>query len=140
MNQLTFPQIADLTDMQARKYLEALRWNDGVYCPHCGIEGAYKLIPKEGSKKPVREGVWKCKNKYCRKQFTATVGTIMQGSHISVKKWLMAIALLCSSKKGMSSHQLHRMLGVTYKTAWFMAHRIRLAMDRDISPRKRSGN
>src|SRR5439155_19858434 len=65
----------------------------------------------------------------CRKQFTVTVGTIFEGSHIPLHKWLLAFYLLCSSKKGMSAHQLHRMLGVTYKSAWFMAHRIRYAME-----------
>ena len=65
----------------------------------------------------------------CRKQYTVTVGTIFEGSHIPLQKWLLAFYLLCSSKKGMSAHQLHRMLGVTYKSAWFMAHRIRYAME-----------
>jgi len=76
----------------------------------------------------MRKGVYKCKNRECRKQFTVTVGTIFEGSHIPLSTWLVATNLLCSSKKGMSAHQLHRMLGITYKTAWFMAHRIRYAM------------
>src|SRR5262245_28892607 len=100
---------------KARELLEAMRWPDGVVCPHCGLIGeAYKLAAKEGSKRPVRPGVWKCKG--CRKQFTVTVGTIFADSHIPLTKWLMAIHLLCASKKGMSAHQLHRMLGVTYKS------------------------
>ena len=111
----------------AREYLEAKRWPDGPVCPHCGvIDEAYQLKPKAESKRPVRKGVWKCKP--CRKQFTVTVGTVFAESHIKLHKWLMAIHLMCASKKGMSAHQLHRMLGVTYKTAWFMAHRIRYAM------------
>lgn len=73
-----------------------------------------------------RKGAYKCKD--CRKQFTVTVGTIFEGSHIPLHKWLMAIHLLCASKKGMSAHQLHRLLGITYKSAWFMAHRIREAI------------
>ena len=111
---------------KAREYLEKMRWSNGVVCPHCGSLEAYKLEAKDGSKNPVRNGVYKCKS--CRKQFTVTVGTIFEDSHIALNKWLMAIQLLCSSKKGMSAHQLHRMLGVTYKSAWFMAHRIRYAM------------
>lgn len=111
----------------ARELLEHLRWPDGnPTCPHCKAAGAYKLTAKEGSKTPVRKGVYKCKA--CRKQFTVTVGTIFEDSRIPLNKWLLAIHLLCSSKKGMSAHQIHRMLGVTYKSAWFMVHRIRHAM------------
>lgn len=113
----------------ARTFLEAQRWPKGeVGCPKCGEIGrAYRLNPKPNVKKShVRKGVWKCGA--CRKQFTVTVGTIFEDSHIPLNKWLMAFHLLCSSKKGMSAHQLHRMLGVTYKSAWFMAHRIRYAM------------
>lgn len=111
----------------ARELLESIQWPNGPICPHCGvIGGAYKLSPKPDSKRPVREGVYKCKD--CRKQFTVTVGTIFEGSRIPLHKWLMAIYLMCSSKKGISAHQLHRTLDITYKSAWFMAHRIRYAM------------
>jgi transposase-like protein len=110
----------------AREYLEKKRWPNGPVCPHCESTEAYKLQGKPDSKRPVRKGVYKCKG--CRKQFTVTVGTIFEDSHIPLNKWLLAIHLLCSSKKGMSAHQLHRMLKVTYKSAWFMAHRIRYAM------------
>jgi transposase-like protein len=114
----------------ARGFLEQLRWPDGAVCPFCGLIGeAYRLKAKEGSKSPVRPGVWKCGG--CRKQFTVTVGTIFEDSHIPLNTWLMAIHLLCASKKGMSAHQLHRMLGVTYKSAWFMAHRIRYALSQE---------
>lgn len=115
-----------LDEDAAREYLEQQRWPDGAVCPHCGVIGAYKLQPKADSKRPVRKGVWKCKS--CRKQFTVTVGTIFEHSHIPLYQWLSAIQFLCSSKKGMSAHQLHRMLNITYKSAWFMAHRIRYAM------------
>jgi transposase-like protein len=114
------------TEEKARDYLERLRWPNGVICPHCGAEGAYRLTARPESRRPVRPGVWKCKT--CRKQFTVKVGTIFEDSHIPLSKWVISIHLLCASKKGMSAHQLHRMLGVTYKTAWFMAHRIRYAM------------
>jgi transposase-like protein len=110
----------------ARGYIERLRWPDGPVCPHCEAPGAYRLVAREGSTRPVRAGVYKCRP--CRKQFTVTVGTIFENSHIPLHVWLHAFYLLCASKKGMSAHQLHRMLGVTYKSAWFMAHRIRYAM------------
>jgi transposase-like protein len=126
MDNITFKQLRNLTEDEARETLEAIRWSDGAVCPHCNSTEAYKLIPKGETKTMVRPGVYKCKA--CRKQFTVTVGTIFADSHIKITNWLIAIYLMCSSKKGMSAHQLHRTLGVTYKTAWFMAHRIRLAM------------
>jgi transposase-like protein len=111
----------------ARELLEEMRWGkDGAVCPHCGGADPYKLTPKATSKKPGRKGLYKCKA--CRKQFTVTVGTVFEDSHIPLSKWLLAIHLLASSKKGMSAHQLHRNLGISYKGAWFMAHRLRYAM------------
>jgi transposase-like protein len=122
----------------ARAFLEAQRWPDGAVCPHCGVQGeSYRLNPKPGSKNPVRPGVWKCGG--CRKQFTVKVGTIFEDSHIPLVTWLRAIHLLCASKKGMSAHQLHRMLGITYKSAWFMAHRIRYAMSQEPLSSKLNG-
>jgi len=115
-----------LDEDAAREYLEQERWPNGTVCPHCGAMDAYRLQPKTESKRPVRKGVWKCKA--CRKQFTVTVGTIFADSHIPLYQWLSAIQFLCASKKGMSAHQLHRMLNITYKSAWFMAHRIRYAI------------
>ena len=86
--------------------------------------------PKPSKKgRHVRKGVWKCGG--CREQFTVTVGTIFEDSHIPLSKWLLALHLLCASKKGMSAHQLHRMFKVTYRSAWFMAHRIRYAMTQE---------
>lgn len=123
--------------ISAREYLEKTRWPNGAICPHCGSVEAYKLTAKEGSKTPVREGVYKCKA--CRKQFTVTVGTIFEDSRIPLNKWLYAIHMMCSSKKGVSAHQLHRMLGVTYKSAWFMCHRIRYAMGESPLAEKLSG-
>ena len=104
----------------ARQHLEALQWPDGPICPHCGV------IDESSSIKGGRKGLWFCNA--CRKQFTVTVGTVMERSRIPLNCWLYAVHLLCSSKKGISSHQLARMLGVTYKTAWFLSHRIREAM------------
>jgi transposase-like protein len=113
----------------ARKHFEALRWPDGPVCPHCGIVGdATELRGKS-----TRPGVYKCKA--CRKPFTATIGTVYERSHIPMHKWLLATHLMCSSKKGISAHQLFRSLGFgSYKTAWFMAHRIREAMKDDGAP------
>jgi transposase-like protein len=86
----------------------------------------YRIEAKAGSKSPARKGLYCCAA--CRQQFTVTVGTLFEDSHLPISKWLMAIFIICSSKKSISANQLHRMLGVTYKTAWFMAHRIRYAM------------
>ena len=109
-------------DDKAREYLESIRWPDGAVCPHCGSIGEHYRL--EG--KAHRKGLMKCSEAECRKQFSVTVGTVFERSKIGLSKWLAAAYLLCSSKKGISSHQLHRTLGVTYKTAWFLAHRIRL--------------
>lgn len=107
----------------AREHLERLHWPHGPVCPRCGsLDRITKLAGKS-----TRPGVYKCNE--CVKPFSVTVGTIMEDSKIPLNKWLMAFALYNSSKKGFSAHQLHRSLGITYKSAWFMAHRIRLAMD-----------
>lgn len=107
---------------KAREWLEALLWPDGPVCPKCGIVGAAYAL----NGKAHRAGVYKCKG--CDQQFTVTVGTVMERSHIPLNKWLIAFHLMASSKKGISAHQMHRLLGLTYKTAWFMCHRIREAM------------
>ncbi|HEX4956257.1 MAG TPA: IS1595 family transposase [Thermoanaerobaculia bacterium] len=113
----------------AREYLESLRWPDGPVCPHCGCSEAYRLVAKKVSARPARAGLLKCKS--CRKQFTVKVGTIFEDSNLPLNKWLFAISLMTSSKKGISAHQLHRTLGVTYRTAWHVCHRIRKAMERE---------
>lgn len=113
---------------KAREYLEFLRWgNAGPVCPRCGGDNPYRLTPKADSKTPGRRGLLKCRA--CRKQFTVTVGTVFEDSHVKLTKWIQAIYLIGASKKGISAHQLHRMLGVTYRAAWFMAHRLRYAME-----------
>jgi transposase-like protein len=107
-------------DVAARHYLESLLWPDGPICPHCGvINHAYATK---------RQGVYRCAEKECRKDFTVTTKTVMERSKIALHKWLQAFHLMCASKKGLSAHQLHRTLNVTYEAAWFMAHRIREAM------------
>jgi transposase-like protein len=119
MNSLNAPHFHD--NDAARSYLEGVRWPNGPVCPHCKSENEYRL---EGEAH--RKGLLKCGD--CRKQYSVTVGTVFERSKIPLSKWLMAAYLLCSSKKGISAHQLSRTLGVTYKTAWFLAHRIRFAM------------
>lgn len=114
---------------KAREHLEAQRWAHGRYCPHCGEADESNLPEMKG--KAHRPGLYQCKS--CRKQFTVTVGTVFERSKIPLNKWLYATHLLCASKKGISAHQIHRMLGVTYKTAWFMCHRIREAMKDDLT-------
>lgn len=116
-------------EAKARELLESFRWPNGPVCPHCKNAGdklISKLEAQTASKRGVRDGVYFCGA--CRQQFTVTVGTVLEGSHVPISKWLMALFLLCSSKKSLSANQIHRMIGVTYKTAWFMCHRIRFAM------------
>lgn len=113
---------------KAREHLESIHWPHGPSCPHCGNIHPDRITKLQG--KSTRPGVYKCNE--CSKPFTVTVGTVFERSHIPLNKWVLASHLLASSKKGMSAHQLHRMLCVTYKTAWFMAHRIREAMKEDV--------
>lgn len=113
----------------ARTFLERKRWPNGPVCSHCGHEKAYPLKPRPNSKRPVRPGVYKCAQ--CKKMFTVTTGTPFEGSRIGLTKWLAALHLVATSKKGVSAAQLQRQLGLTYKTAWFVCHRIREAMDQD---------
>jgi transposase-like protein len=109
---------------KARKALEGIRWPDGPYCPHCGNADQEKIA--EGHGKAHRPGLYYCAA--CNGQFTVTIGTVMEDSKIPLSKWLFAMHLIGASKKGMSALQLSRMLGVTYKSAWFLCHRIREAM------------
>lgn len=114
---------------KAREHLEGIHWPHGPICPHCGNIDPARITKLEG--KSTRPGVYKCNE--CRAPFSVTVGTVFERSKIGLHKWVLASHLMAASKKGMSAHQLHRMLGVTYKTAWFMAHRIREAMKEDVS-------
>ena len=128
---LTLPTMLPLfsDEDKARAFIESKRWPDGTFCPHCGEGDAYRLKAKPDSKRPVRPGVWKCRG--CRKQFTVRVGSIFEDSKIPLRKWLMGIHLMTSSKKGISSHQIARELDITQKSAWFMCHRIREAMKQE---------
>lgn len=115
----------------AREHLESIQWPTGPVCPHCGNVDRARIKKLEG--KSTRPGVYKCNE--CRKPFSVTVGTVFERSKIPLHKWVAATHLMAASKKGISAHQMHRMLGVTYKTAWFMEHRIREAMA--VSPKDR---
>ncbi len=118
MDVFSAPHFRD--DDAARKYLEGILWPDGPVCPHCGVIGrAYETK---------RVGVYRCAEKECRNDFTVTMKTVMERSHIALHKWLIAFHLMTSSKKGISAHQLHRTLGITYRSAWFVAHRVLEAM------------
>lgn len=131
MSVLSKPYFHD--EAAAFAHVEAILWENGPVCPHCGgVERIYVLknVRSKPSKKSpegvIRHGLKKCGQ--CSKQFTVRIGTIFEESHIELHKWLQAIHLMCSSKKGVSAHQLHRTLEITYKSAWFLAHRIREAM------------
>jgi len=113
-------------EAKAREALEALRWPEGPVCAHCRNSDPEKIAKVEGKKQSHRPGLYYCND--CKGQFTVTVGTVFERSKIPLTKWWMAAHLLNSSKKGVSAHQVHRTLGVTYKTAWFMMHRLREAM------------
>lgn len=122
---LTDPIFTD--EAKAREHMEAIRWPEGPVCPHCGsMDKVYRLKGKSH-----RPGLIHCNN--CTGSFTVTTGSVMESSHVPLNKWVLAFRLMASSKKGISAHQLHRTIGVTYKTAWFMAHRIREAMRDDAS-------
>jgi len=116
------------TDEKARIYFESIRWENGRFCPHCGNadeERIYRITANVAKK--VRAGLYECGE--CEKQFTVTVGTIFEDSHIPLRKWLVAWYMLCASKKGVSALQMQRMLGLgSYRSAWFMMHRIRYAL------------
>jgi transposase-like protein len=118
MDTFSAPHFRD--DDAAREMLESILWPEGPVCPHCGVIN-HAYVTK-------RPGVFRCAEKGCRKDFSVTMNTVMERSHIALHKWMQAFHLLCSSKKGVSAHQLHRTLEITYEAAWFMAHRIREAM------------
>jgi transposase-like protein len=117
----------------ARKHLEAIRWPEGPICPHCGNSNPEKIAKVEGKKQSHRPGLHYCNE--CKGQFTVTVGTVFERSKIPLSKWWLAMHLMAASKKGMSAHQMHRMLGISYKSTWFLMHRIREAMrDSNLDP------
>lgn len=117
---MTFDEPHFHSENAARALIESVRWPSGPICPHCG-ETERRYSTK-------REGRYRCGHPECRKDFSVTTGTVMEASHIPLHKWLMGFYLMAASKKGISAHQIHRSLEITYKSAWFMAHRIREAM------------
>ncbi len=131
---MTFLELAKMTENQARKYLEKIRWSDGKpVCPHCDSDNCTRLKGKKH-----RRGAIQCNE--CRQQFSVTVNTVMEKSHIPLTKWLMAIHLMCSSKKGISARQLQRDLDLgSYKSAHFLSHRVRYAMEHGILGEKLKG-
>ena len=144
---LALTDIAKVFNDEAAAYelLESIRWPNGPVCPHCGSTDAHYIEPKAGASRErtdrrLGEGkpgksvsfrrLYRCHDRECRKQFSVLVGTIFGDSKIPLGKWLMAFHLLCAGKNGVSAHELSRQLGITVKSAWFMAHRIRYAMER----------
>ncbi len=127
LNEMAYIDVCRLTEDEARTILENIRWKDGVVCPHCGSKDITRMNNKSVN---TRDGLIQCND--CREQFTVTVGTVMQGSHITLRQWIQAFYSMCSHKKGVSTLQLQRNLGLgSYKSAWHLAHRIRLAMSQD---------
>jgi transposase-like protein len=125
--------VSQFSEDEARRYFEKIRWPNGRFCPHCGADGSYEIGRRKRSvrhERSHRDGLYKCED--CGEQFTAMVGTILEQSHLPIRLWLMAFALMCSSKKGVSALQLQRQLGIgSYRSAWHMCHRIRHAMDKE---------
>lgn len=128
LSNCTLIDVLQLTPEECREILVENRWPDGVICPKCGAPDAYRITRRSRTKNLVST-LFKCRD--CRRQFSATVGTIFEDSKIPLNKWFAAIYLMCSSKKGISAHQLHRILGISYESAWFMCHRVRQAMGSD---------
>jgi transposase-like protein len=118
--------VGRLTEDEARAILEAIRWPNGPVCPHCGV----KTVTRLSNSEKYRDGLFQCNG--CRGQFSVILGTVMHGSHITLRQWVQAFHSMCSHKKGVSALQLQRNLGLhSYQSAWYLAHRIRLAMKQD---------
>jgi len=127
ISQMASIDVGRLTEDEARKILEDIRWPDGIECPHCKSKDIVRI---NGKSEKVRDGLLRCRD--CRRQFTVTVGTIMERSHITLRQWVQAFYSMCSHKKGVSSLQLQRNLGLhSYRSAWHLTHRIRSAMRED---------
>lgn len=130
MSSLSAPYLHN--EEAAHEFVESVLWPNGPHCPRCGSLDRITKV-KANPEKRVRVGLYRCGS--CKRQFTVKVGTVFEDSKIALNLWLQAIVLMTASKKGISAHQLHRTLGVTYKTAWFMEHRIREAMrSGDLAP------
>jgi transposase-like protein len=135
LRDMAFIDVSRLTENEALAILEKLRWPSGVACPHCGDLAVSQI---EGKAKTVRDGLYRCYG--CKSHFTVMVGTVMEDSHITYRQWIQAFFLMCSSKKGISALQLQRNLGLgSYRSAWHLAHRIRVAMQKDPIAKKLKG-
>jgi transposase-like protein len=135
IREMSYIDVCRLTEDEARKILEDIRWEGKITCPHCGSN---KVVRIQAKSIKVRDGVIRCND--CEKQFTVTVGTVMQGSHITLRQWVQAFYSMCSHKKGVSALQLQRNLGLgSYRSAWHLAHRIRFAMKADPLASRLSG-
>ena len=126
MKKATFQNTIFQDETKAREALEAVRWPNGPICPHCGNADAEKIAKVVGTKQSHRPGLFYCNE--CKGQFTVTVGTVFERSKVPLTKWWMAAHMINSGKNGVSAHEIHRSIGITYKTAWFMMHRLREAM------------
>lgn len=127
LNEMASIDVGRLTEEEARKILEDLRWPEGPICPHCKSDNVTRINAKS---EKIRDGLIQCNA--CRGQFTVTVGTVMHRSHITLRQWVQAFYSICTHKKGISALQLQRNLGLaSYRSAWHLAHRIRLAMKLD---------
>ncbi|HEX8121446.1 MAG TPA: IS1595 family transposase [Solirubrobacteraceae bacterium] len=138
LDRITIPALSDRlrTEADAYEFLEDLRWCGKPVCPHCGsVRRPYFLKPKNGESRRTRTGsasqrrVWKCAD--CRKQFSVLTGTIFHGSKVPVRTWIMVVFAMCSSKNGVAAKEIERTYGLTTKSAWFVLHRIRLAMKQE---------
>lgn len=136
MLDLTLATVSAFSEEEARETLERIRWPNGPICPHCGSsENITKFRPiterpESAKHQQARSGVWKCNT--CGGQFTVTVNTVMESTHVPLRLWLMAFTIMCSAKKGISALQMKRQLGIgSYQTAWFLCHRIREAKKRE---------
>lgn len=130
MSSLSAPYLHN--EAAAHEFVEGVLWPQGPHCPRCGSFDRITKV-KANPEKRIRVGLWRCGS--CKRQFTVKVGTVFEASNIPLNLWLQAVVLMTASKKGISAHQLHRTLEVTYKTAWFIEHRIREAMrSGDLAP------
>ena len=130
LQNVTWDQVKRWTDDDCRGFLQSMRWPNGPICPRCGADRPYRINRRSRTKNIVTR-LLKCRS--CKRQFSATVGTVFQDSSIPLRKWFEAIYRMCNSESGINAHQLHRMLDIGYESAWFMCHRIREAM-RDCPP------
>ncbi|UCC59920.1 MAG: transposase [Dehalococcoidia bacterium] len=122
---VSYSNLLRWTEKDCRTYLEHIRWPDGPVCPKCGVTEPYRITRKSRTKNKI-SSLYKCRA--CKRQFTVTVGTIFEGSKIPLKKWLAAIYIMCAFKRGISAYDIHVQTRITYKSAWFICHRVREAL------------